>query len=269
MYFIGNSAVSLATLAAVLTAVYAAPAVPPDTFTISDDLANQLDTASKRQVDTDMYTIDDGNRPRPSKDAVNSRLTRNAALSDQLDLAARDVAAVQLDTRDAAPSIKDLHDFAAKQGDKHGDKLLFWTGTGADAAAAFAEKHGRVTLQQVLGTKWQKYQTDSASQGHWGSMEEAAQHFWRPLSRAFAEQARDEVWVVMGGERPGGWNGTGAANGTVGGLMDASRPECTDCWSRSEKPALVAGLHARKGAKVTAIKKFKENGDADGKITHV
>ncbi|OJD30018.1 uncharacterized protein BKCO1_6800010 [Diplodia corticola] len=82
MHFIGNSVVSLATLAAVLTVVYAAPAMTPDTtLTISDDLANQLDAASKR--DTYTYTVADD-------------------LADHLDLAERDVTVVKLDTRDTS-----------------------------------------------------------------------------------------------------------------------------------------------------------------------
>lgn len=117
--------------------------------------------------------------------------------------------------------------------------MVFWSGMGPEAAAAFAKSKGRYTMEMLVGDNWKEFQKPSG--GHWPSWAAAVAGFWDLISQACARASRGEVLVYM------------LPQGDLDQQQDdPSRGNCGTCWYRKEKPALIAGL----GRRVTQITKF-------------
>ncbi|KIN03472.1 hypothetical protein OIDMADRAFT_26165 [Oidiodendron maius Zn] len=122
----------------------------------------------------------------------------------------------------------------------HSEKLVFWSGVTEADSTAFAQKHGRTTLEMLLKSKpeWEPYMAYKSKGGYWPDWPAASANFWRPLSKAFATMARGEVWYYATEER-----------------IEAQKKTTTEtAWVQAEKPILLASLASKKVTKISAYK---------------
>ena len=115
--------------------------------------------------------------------------------------------------------------------------MVYWSGTGPDAAEAFAKSKGRQTLEMLIGDNWLEYQNELLPSGKLWAKDE----FWDPASAACAEASTGEVYVLLT-----------FARDIEQQQSDPTNSKCDSCWYQQEKPNLISGL----GGRITKITKY-------------